>query len=856
MTKVQSDNRYDLLFVPLSHFGRYDIGLGGGKGANLGELCRAGFNVPSGFIITTAVYDLFLQYDSISSQLQNMLNSFDTKKPELISAVSRDIRYLFLNSEFPEPITSGILKAYRELGEGPVAVRSSATTEDLPDATFAGQQETYLNIIGEHDIIQAIRACWASSWSERAMLYRSRKNVDHSTVKVAIVVQEMIKSDTAGVMFTANPVSGARDELIIDASPGLGEAVVGGMVTPDHFVLSKHRLHIKEQQTGNREVIIHAKTGGGTEQVIPPQKAETTTILPSKALRELSKLGIAIERHFGVPQDIEWAWISGHMNGGELFILQARPITALPDPLKISSPMRFIIPLLAEMWPVRPYPIDMTTFTGAVENAIGNFLVTMIGKSAPNPGEALREEDGVVMGLKLPRVRPSPGFLFNPWIALWKTRRYNPLNWEADPSLADFLIKVNSLKHCNLSALTWTQVIDTIKDTLALVSIPMTLRNRYLPKALLGLGGLWLLLVITRNRNYFEALVSAVRTKTMETNQALENLASKIRSNQALKNLFDHHDTNKLLSALQSSPFSQAFLEQFNIFLDRYGHREISLTISQPTWKNQPNVVLAILKVLAETKSQPDDHNETWKHTRDKLLTRSIPGRWPLRNSFLKCLRHARCFFQIREDTHFYVTQLQPILRCMVLELGSRLVQIGVIKNNMDIFHLRFDELESIGDPWPPSNNKLDALTETLERRKRKRESVTNTPMIDPRLLDAVSLRVKPEGNVLLRGASGSRGIARGPARIVNDPTEFGKLKAGDVLVAPVTNPAWTPLFQRAAAVVVDTGGMASHAAIVAREYGIPAVMGTINGTSKLVDNQWLEVDGSRGLVVKIDKHI
>jgi pyruvate,water dikinase len=512
-----------------------------------------------------------------------------------------------------------------------------------------------------------------------------------------------------------------------------------------------------------------------------------------------------------------------------------------------------VIPILAEMWSTRPYPLDMTTFTGAVERAIGNFLVTMVGKSAPNPDEMLLEEDGVVLRFQPPSLHPSPSILFVPWIRMWRTRHYDPTRWESDPLLAELIARVHALEQRDIQALTWTQNVEVIHEALALIPRVMELRERYFPHALLGLAGLLLLLGLARRRDCFSALVSGVQTKTTETNQALEDLAMQIRTDRALQELFHHTEANELRAKLGSSSVGQAFLRRFERFLDLYGHREATLTISQPAWKDQPENVLAILKVLAETEPQQPDKNDAWQRTRDELLTNSILGTRLFRKRFRSSLTNARSFFQIREDTHFYATMMQPVIRRVSLELGRRLVQAGALDGVEEVFHLRLDELETFGRQWPPTEETIAQIRELVARRKAKRESLADKPMIDPRLLAMVS-RPKAREDILLTGTSGSPGMARGPAKIVHDMSEFSKLKAGDVLVAPVTNPAWTPLFQRAAAVVVDTGGAASHAAIVAREYGIPAVMGTINGTTELRDGQWIQVDGSQGLVLKMEE--
>ena len=852
---LQSANLNSRLVAPLTQFDRGSIAIAGGKAANLGELIKAGFQVPRGFVITTATYDLLIQATGLQAGIQEMLGSLQIDNSTSVTAMSQKMHTIFRSASIPVPVVDEILEAYNQLRSAAVAVRSSATAEDLPEAAFAGQQETLLNVVGEQALLAAVRACWASLWSERAILYRARQNVDQHAVKLAVVVQKMIPADVAGVMFTANPVSGERDELVIDANPGLGEAVVGGLVTPDHFVINKRRRRVKEQKLGRREVIIRAKKDGGTEQTNVMPETINTPALPPQAVLKLSQLGIDIERHFGSPQDIEWAWIQDNTKVGKIYILQSRPMTALPEPLKVSGPMRMVIPMLAEMWPTRPYPLDMTTFTGTIERAIGNLLVAMIGKSAPNPDESFIEEDGVILQFIPPQVHPSPSMLFTPWITMWRTRHYDLSRWGDDPLLSEFIAKARALEKRDLQSLTWNENIETLREALSLIPQAMQLRVRYLPQAVLGLGTLLLLLSLARRRDQFGTLVSGVKTKTTETNQALEDLAEQIRTNPKLHDLFAHNDAQTVQSTLPNSNEGQVFLKQFERFLDKYGHRETALTISQPAWKDQPDNVLAILKVLAETEPPQPKSYDAWQRARNELLSHSVLGSRLLRNLFLKTLTKTRLLFQIREDTHFYATMVQPTIRRVALELGRRLVKTHALDEIEEVFHLQLNELEDLGKSWPPSEQTITQIRSQVAWRKAKRESLANKPMVDPRLLITMPGN-QSEKDVLLDGTSGSPGIATGTARVVHDVSEFGKLRAGDVLVAPVTNPAWTPLFQRAVAVVVDTGGSASHAAIVAREYGIPAVMGTMNGTKELEDGQLIKVDGSRGLVFKVDDRL
>lgn len=274
------------------------------------------------------------------------------------------IRAAFVAAPLAPEVAQPILNAYHQLGQGAVAVRSSATAEDLPGMTFAGQQESYLNIIGEEALLAAVRRCWASLWTDRALAYRQRHQVDQTTVKLAVVVQRMVNADVVGVMFTANPVTGVRDELVIDANPGLGEAIVSGLVTPDHFVLDKRTRQVKEQSLGRRETIIRVRAESGIETVTAAEPSTAATVTAS-ALGKLAHLGLAIERHFALPQDIEWA-----VAADAFFIVQARPMTALPTPLPTSNRItRLQTATLAEVFAVRPYPLDLQTWLNAVSAA-------------------------------------------------------------------------------------------------------------------------------------------------------------------------------------------------------------------------------------------------------------------------------------------------------------------------------------------------------------------------------------------------------------------------------------------------------------------------------------------------------
>jgi rifampicin phosphotransferase len=822
------------LVVDLTLLGAGDLDYGGGKAANLGELLRAGFPVPPGFVITTTAYDRVVSGNDLQQDIDTALN--------LGTAA---VRAGFEQATIPLDVERAILAAYRRMGDGSVAVRSSATAEDLPEAAFAGQQETFLGVSGERALLDAVRRCWASLWSERAISYREQRGLARALVKLAIIVQRMVAADVAGVMFTANPVSGARDETIVEASAGLGEALVGGLVTPDHFVLrtTRHRWEIVERHPGRREVEVRPRAGGGVEEVAGA--AVFGPLLPDAVLLQLARMGTSIAKHLARPQDIEWAWADR-----KLFILQSRPITALPQPPSRPGrfePQRFA----ADYLQIRPYPLDMTTWLAAVSNALPRMLP--VSGLIPSFARMWIENDGVVERLTaIPGIRPNPELLLAPARVIALARRFDPAHWREDPILTTVLSRIHELESCDLHALTWSELLDTAREAMAMPLAIMEIRRRYFPRGALALAALWIILRVLHMEDRFAPLLSGVDNRTLEANRALEALAAEIRGDPELAALFANQDSEHLLSALRQMTTHRAFRERFTAFLDTYGHRETGspLLVSQPTWKDSPQTVVGILQGVARAEPASRSAPSVWMTARDELLAHSALRWLPLRGIVRGLIAEARRLSALREDTHFAMTLPMPILRRTLLEFGRRLAEAGILESAEEVFHLRFDELMSIGGVWPPPVEVAARLHQAARRRADRRLELdrAGTPLMD---LPSRS-GPEPSGDVLVAGTPGSPGVAEGPVRIVRDAAAFGSLRPGEVLVAPYTNPSWTPLFRHAAAVVVDTGAAMSHAAIVAREYGVPAVMGTGDGTRRLGDGQWVRVDGSRGQVLAV----
>ena len=742
----------------LTEVGQHDLSTAGGKGANLGELIRAGVRVPPGFVITTDAH----------------------------AAAGSD-------HAIPADVAEAITTAYVELGGGPVAVRSSATAEDLPGAAFAGQQDTFLDVAGEPALLDAVQKCWASLWSERAVAYRQRRGIDDAGVRMAVVVQRMVPAEVAGVAFTANPVTGARTEIVIDAGLGLGEAVVSGAVTADHLVV--------DRQAGGE----------------PPD-------LSGPALTRLGRSGVAnlvavarrIEDHFGRPQDIEWAYADQ-----TLWIVQARPMTALPPPpLRLNLVEQMQFGMMAELLPVRPFPLDMTTW---VVRGHGRILVRMARDLAGlrvDLGGILPEVGGVVDRLALMRMRPTPRTLTALVRMARLARRFSTENWTTDPRFAKFEREVARLRAVDPSALTWPELIARVDDAFAVLEGFIDLRVDYLPGAGVSLARLRLLLAVLGLTRSHTGLTAGIRTRTSDANRALRDLA-----------------------ALADDP--TAFEAALRDYVDEYGHREVTsaFLVSQPTWGEDLDLIRSAARAMA---GQPA---VTVERTADAEL-RSVLARRRVRllrvgPRIAAAAARARSGIAFREDTHFHASRLLPLVRGALLEAGERLARAEVLEAPGDVWHLCWSELTGVADPERVPPAQRDALRAVVAERAARREAYGGAPLVSPATLHGSGSAT----DALVSGNPASPGRATGPVRVIRGPEDFGRLQRGDVLVCPFTNPAWTPLFEIAVAAVVDTGSVGSHAAITAREYGIPAVMGTGNGTTVLTDGQRVEVDGATGAV-------
>lgn len=827
------------LTAPLPEFGAADVAAAGGKGANLGELVCGGFPVPPGFVVTTAAYRLLLEETGLGGELARLLEAGEAPGPPGTEDPGTDgtaagpagqpvagpdgaaLRDLVAGAGMPDRLRAAIIAAYRELGGGPVAVRSSATAEDLPGAAFAGQQDTFLDVDGEQAVLGAVARCWASLGTDRAMAYRTRNGIDPHQVGIAVVIQRMVPAEAAGVLFTADPLTGKRVELVVEAAAGLGEAVVSGALTPDHYVLD---------------------VNGALRRFTPGQGG---AVLGPEHLAGLAGLAGRVQELFKRPQDIEWA-----LAADRLYLLQARPMTALPpEPPRLNRLQRLVGPFVLEMFQQRPYPLDVS---GWMQHGIGAMLERMadsVGARFPPLPRLLPEEEGVVVQLILPLPRPTLRMLAAPLSVLRRARRFDAAHWTEDPRFAAFLAEVGRLRALDLAELPVRAVLGAAEDALSAMSLITGLRVSYLPSAFLPLGKLRLLLALLGAGRLGPALIAGAETRTSQANRGLEALAEQVNARPALAQAFRGLAPAELLVRLRQDPEFSGFREALDAFLAEYGHREtVSIVLSSaPTWAEAPEVVLGLVRsMLGERPAARDQSGEAlarlWRHP----ALRSAP----LRRAVQRAVAEAKCGIAFRENTHFYATMVLPVLRRAYTELGRRLAVAGVLADPAEVYHLRFGELGELVRQADDDGALLPAVAEryraVVRARAAKRRELQDVPLLDPAVLFA---RRSPPPGVLVSGTGASRGQAAGRVRLVRGPEEFGLLDSGEILVCPYTNPSWTPLFRRAAAVVVDLGGLGSHAAIVAREYGIPAVMGTGNGTAVLRDGQHVRVDGNRGTV-------
>jgi pyruvate,water dikinase len=841
----------------------------GGKGANLGELARiAGIRVPDGFCVTTDAFrDITRDHRELDGLLHD-LSRLDASARAAISATSARIRTVIEEAPIPQEVARAIAAHVARLGdEHAYAVRSSATAEDLPTASFAGQQDTYLNVIGVQSVLAHVRRCWASLFTERAVTYRLHNGIDHRRVQMAVVVQRMVFPQVAGIMFTADPITSNRKVSSIDASFGLGEALVAGLVNADTYRVRDGAIVDKKVSTKRLEVV--RMPGGGThERAIEPERQDAQALTDAQIV-ELERLGRRIEAHVGRPQDIEWC-----LADGELYIVQSRPITTLyplPD-VNDQAPHVYISvghqqmmtdtirPLGLSFW-LMTTPASMRTAGGRLFVDVAPMLasparaavVDTLGQSDPGIKDALTTilDRGFVPAAPPAAKPPALGAVFGPPPAI-----------ENDPTIVAGQIERSQASIAALRREIVTTSGPALFDFIVrdIEELKKHLRDPQVGAAILAAMGAatWLnehLKQWLGDTNAADTLSqSAPNNPTSEMGLALLDVADAVRPYPQVVAYLQHADDETFfagLAPLDGGPEARA---AFAAFLDKYGMRcagEIDVTRTR--WAESPTTlvpaILGNVKMFAPGESRrkfEQGRNEALAKERDVLARlRQLPGGEQKAEEAQQKISLLRNFIGFREYPKYGMVQRYFEYRKAILREAERLVRDRVLRDIEDVYFLTFAELHEV-----VRTNALDL--HLIDERK---DAYTfYDKLTPPRVMtsegEIVTASYKrdnlPAGALV--GLPVSTGVIEGRARVVTR-MEDAALEEGDILVTTFTDPSWTPLFVSIKGLVTEVGGLMTHGAVIAREYGLPAVVCVEGATKRIADGQRIRVNGTDGYV-------
>ena len=877
----------------------------GGKALNLGRLVNGGFRVPEGFTVAVPAYTDFISGAGLAGAIVEGLASIDADDPAALAAHSERLRTRINEGAKPDGITAAIRASYAALGRPPVAVRSSATAEDLPEMSFAGQHDTFLNIQGENGLLAAVAGCWSSLWTARAFAYRTRNNIDHLSVAIAVVVQTMVPSESSGVLFTANPLTGRRLETVIDATVGLGEPLVSGQIEPDHFVVESNSAQILQKQVGAKAKAMHGKEGGGlttTETANPRRQA-----IEDSQIRSLTETGQQIAAMFGSAQDIEWAYADG-----ELYLLQSRPITSLfpIPPHKGDVALRVFVSLGAIQGVQGPFTpmgqemirglfaglaqlagynatIDSQALiriagerpwvdaTAALRNDIGRrIFLRLFPLVEPGAADAVRElavdprlQGGGMRPVTIRRVGPFvsrmirslAGALPRPEAAAREARRTVETHIEeAEERTRTAHSLAGRVEICE--QLCYHQVFPVL--------VPL-----FMPLIVAGMASLSVLHRLAsilaqagedvQPRTLFNLNRSLPNSVTTEMDQALWQVAKRVQEDRAGAAAFVDADPHALARDFREGKLHPAAQTPIADFLARYGMRgPAEIDFGQPRWREDPAPLIGALQALLTVQdpdAMPDTifrAGQTAAARAQELLANAASRRFgtPWGAGLVRWLaKSVRTLAGFRESPKFAVIRMMGIARAALLESGRELVEAGVLDSAGDLFFLQMNELKVLAMDAPGDWRRLVQMRRAAYQRERRRQPIPRLLLSDGTAVVAGgTLSSCPEGGLLI-GSGVSPGTVEGTARVVFDPAR-ANLQPGEILVCPGADPSWTPLFLAAGGLVMEVGGMMTHGSVVAREYGIPAVAGVARATEILRSGQRLRVNGSSGRVALLDR--
>ena len=817
----------------------------GGKGAHLGELSRIeGIRVPAGFCVTTDAFRRILAEASIDDQLDR-LSRLKPDDREVIRALSAEVRRTLEGIAIPDDLVAAITRALARLGEqAAYAVRSSATAEDLPTASFAGQQDTYLNVVGPAAILQHVSRCWASLFTERAVTYRLRNGFHQRKVHMAVVVQQMVFPQAAGILFTADPVTGNRKIASVEAVLGLGEALVSGLVNPDVY------------KVRDGEVVAKA------------QRQEQPALTDAQVVR-LAQLGRRIEAHFGRPQDIEWC-----LADDDFQIVQSRPITTLfPIPAAgdrenhvyvsvghqqmMTDPIKPLGLAVWQMTAPRPMAeaggrlfVDVTQ--GLASPASRDSMLRLLAKSDPLIGDALQillDRGDFIPSLP----DAAPG---------WVAPGGGHASVETDPAIPAELIarseaSIAELKR-DIQEKSGAELLDFIR---ADIQEPKRVQfdPRNLQVIMAGMEAAWWLNEKLQawlgEKNVADTLAqSAPHNVTSEMGLALLDVADVIRPHPEVVAFLERVEDEGFLDELPSLAGGREARDAIRGWLDKYGMRGVGeIDITRPRWSERPSMLVPMLlgnirnfePGAAKRRFEQGLQEAANKEQEVLARLRVLPDGDQKAEETKRMIDRVRTFSGYREYPKYRMVSRYFVYKQALMKESERLVQAGVLRDKEDIFYLRFDEIEEVMRTHQVNDQLI---------RERKDAFASYQALTPPRVLTSEGEAVAgsyrrddfPAGALV--GLPVSAGTVEGRARVILDMAE-ADLEPGDILVTAYTDPSWTPLFVAIQGLVTEVGGLMTHGAVIAREYGLPAVVGVVHATRLIQDGQRIRVHGTDGYV-------
>ncbi|MFJ8353399.1 phosphoenolpyruvate synthase [Bacillus paramycoides] len=850
------------------------LSLVGGKGLHLGGLSNIqGIQVPEGFCVTTVGYEKAIEQNEAFQALLNQLTRLTIEDRDQIGEISKKIRETIMEVEIPSDVAEVVARYLSRFGnEHAYAVRSSATAEDLPYASFAGQQDTYLNIIGKEAILQHVRKCWASLFTDRAVIYRMQNGFEHSQVSICVVVQRMVFPQASGILFTADPITSNRKVLSIDASFGLGEALVSGLVSADNYKVKEGE--IVDKMIATKKLAIYALKEGGTEtkQIDPTQQKIQT--LTEQQILQLAQIGRQIEAYFGCPQDIEWCLVDD-----TFYIVQSRPITTLyPIPeandqenhVYISvghqqmmtdamKPLGLSFFLLTTRAPMRK--AGGRLFVDATQRlaspASREFLINTLGKSDPLIKDALTiviERDDFIKLLPDDEKEKSVGKSMPP--------ASSQPQIENDPAIVTDLIKnsqasIEELKQ-NIQTKSGVDVLDFILEdiqqlrkvlfnpqSIAVIMAGMDASSWINEKMEQWLG----------EKNVADILSQSVQNNiTSEMGLALLDVADVIRPYPEVIEYLQHIEDDSFLDELVKFKSGEKARDAIYAFLNKYGMRcSGEIDITKTRWSEKPTTIIPMIlnnmrdfEAGASKRKFEEGLQEALKKE-EELLNRlpHVPDGVQKVEETKRMISLIRNFTGYREYPKYGMINRYFIYKQALLKEAEQLMQNSVIHEIEDIYYLTFEELHEV-----VRTNKLDY--EVIN--KRKNEYKLYEKLTPPRVItsdgEIITGKYKRENlpAEAIVGLPVSSGVIEGRARVILN-MEDANLEDGDILVTSFTDPGWTPLFVSIKGLVTEVGGLMTHGAVIAREYGLPAVVGVENATKLIKDGQRIRVHGTEGYI-------